>query len=259
MTDIFQLGQPPKHDPGIALSSRSQLDLFLGARGIVIIAPHPDDEILGCGALMAAVADQGQPVWVIYLTDGGASQPNLSADARVNLVHRRQSEAIAGLSELGIPNSAAIFIGAPDGSLKSSATYTKLATYKLQELIRQGCVSSVFVTCQDDDHPDHKAAYRLAVSALRDYPGVQLFAYPVSSRIDEGSPRDPSMAFPIPFNTEGFLQQKRAALACHISQLSAPYGSIGFTLSPSMIENMCEGPEYFVQVEEAFHDQSHPF
>lgn len=41
----------------------------------VIIAPHPDDEVLGCGGLMQGLAALGRPIQLISVTDGSASHP----------------------------------------------------------------------------------------------------------------------------------------------------------------------------------------
>lgn len=226
----------------------SQLDLLLGSPGIVILAPHPDDEVLGCGALMAASVAEGIPVWVIYLTDGGASQPGLTGEERKHLVLQRQSEAIAGLAVLGIPSTNAMFVGAPDGQLHTSKAHANLAIFKLHELIVQGSVSSVFVTSPNDGHIDHQSAYSLAVKALRDYPSISLYTYPVSSRIDFDVAIDEAR-FDIHIQNQSFEAKKRAALDCYVSQLQQLPLNNGFTLAPEIAEAMCEGPEYFQAVD----------
>jgi LmbE family N-acetylglucosaminyl deacetylase len=227
----------------------SQLDNLLGSQGIVVLAPHPDDEILGCGALMATSVAQGIPVWVIYLTDGGASQPGLTAEQRKDLVLQRQSEAMAGLAVLGIPSTNAMFVGAPDGQLHTSKAHANLAIFKLHDLILQGSVSSVFVTSPSDGHIDHQSAYSLAVKALRDYPAISLYTYPVSSRIDHGLAAHPQGLFDICIPNRSFEEKKRAALGCHVSQLQQLPLNNGFTLAPEIVDAMCEGPEYFQAVD----------
>jgi LmbE family N-acetylglucosaminyl deacetylase len=227
----------------------SQLDILLGSQGIVILAPHPDDEILGCGALMATSVAQGIPVWVIYLTDGGASQPGLTGEERTRLVLQRQREALAGLAVLGIPSTNAIFVGAPDGQLHTSKAHANLAIFKLHDLILQGSVSSVFVTSPSDGHIDHQSAYTLAVKALRDCPGISLYTYPVSSRIDHGVVARAQPLFDIHIQNKSFEEKKRAALGCHVSQIQQLPRKNGFTLAPEIVDAMCEGPEYFQAVD----------
>jgi LmbE family N-acetylglucosaminyl deacetylase len=229
--------------------TKSQLDTLLGSQGIVILAPHPDDEILGCGALMAKSVAQGIPVWVIYLTDGGASRPDLTPQERTQLVLQRQNEALAGLAALGIPSTNALFVGAPDGQLHISTSHANLAIYKLHELILQGSVSSVFVTAPTDAHIDHQSAYALAVKGLRDYPGIALYTYPVSSRIDDGGGSILHTSFDICIGNGSFEEKKRKALACHASQLQNLPQDRGFSLAPQVVDYMCRGPEYFQAVE----------
>jgi LmbE family N-acetylglucosaminyl deacetylase len=230
-----------------------ELDAFLGhntsaaLRGVVVVAPHPDDEILGCGALMSAIAAQGGLVWVVYLTDGGASQPDLDPVARRNLVLRRQGEAWRGLNVLGVDPLCTVFVGAPDGELHRSHTHQSLAAYKLDELLELGWVSAVFVTSPHDNHIDHKAAYRLVEETVRPYSNIGLYTYPVSSRIDAESNIDLHSAFPITFRTNGFERAKREALACHTSQLEGTAQAGGFALRDEQVAMMCAGPEYFAR------------
>jgi LmbE family N-acetylglucosaminyl deacetylase len=252
MTQVLQLMLGNSFGVQALNADLSKLDILLGSRGIAVLAPHPDDDILGCGALMAAAAAKGRDVYVIYLTDGGASRPDLTANERCDLVNCRRNEAIAGLYEIGIPKQNAIFIGAPDGQLYKSAEHCKLATLKLHELIHQGYISSVFVTSDTDGHSDHKAAYGLALGAIQHGHGVKLYAYPVSSRIDEFNQPEPISRFPIAFNGQAFLTRKRAALTCHKSQLEPIAGTQGFILAPEIVDKMCDGLEYFASVDIAY-------
>jgi LmbE family N-acetylglucosaminyl deacetylase len=243
----------PARSPLRQVLGPSDLPTVFGVRGIVVLAPHPDDEVLGCGALIAAMQDYDVPVFVIYLTDGGASVPGLSEPERQHLVQLRQAEALQGLKTLGLLQSQASFIGAPDGALKYSLKHISLATAKLHALIRRGLVSSVLVTSEQDNHPDHKAAHQLAQATVQAWPRVKLFTYPVSSRIDRVESNEPPLEltqkFPIAFHGPDYLAKKRAALACHQSQLGLHAAASGFTLSQDQIALVCEGPEYFASTE----------
>ena len=235
--------------PAILRVSLTNIDVAFGCKGIVVLAPHPDDEILGCGAVLAAMASLGRSVCVIYLTDGGASQYSASPEARETLVQLRQREAREGLAQLGVPSDCAVFIAAPDGGLEPCESAHSRLKIELQSLAQGNLVSSVFVTSLDDGHPDHQAAYQIAIDAVRAMPDIQLFAYPISSRIDQGSPLDPTGKFPIVFDAAPFAARKRAALHCHKSQLVADPEAPGFTLSPATVDLMCQGPEYFSKVD----------
>ena len=95
---------------------------------LLVIAPHPDDEILGAGGLMRRVHDLGGMVHVVYLTDGdgypegvrleerGKKKNPSSSDFR-DYGRRRQHEAHDALKTLGLDEHDATFLRFPDGGL----------------------------------------------------------------------------------------------------------------------------------------------
>ena len=87
---------------------------------IVIVAPHPDDEVLGCGGLIQQAVAAGAEVRVIYLTNGDHNQiafklysghPHLGPKDYFRFGERRRLEATAAMSVLGLPASNLIFLG----------------------------------------------------------------------------------------------------------------------------------------------------
>jgi LmbE family N-acetylglucosaminyl deacetylase len=176
-----------------------------GAR-ILVIAPHCDDETLGVGGYMAQAARAGSQVRVVLITNGdgfplAASRQywrlSPSPENYLNLAHLRQDETRSALQALGLPASAATFLGYPDGGLSlmwskhwsRSAPYTSRFTrfssspysnsYRphapyagesvlrdLKEILEQERPTSLFLPDPGDDHPDHWAAYCFAVTAL---------------------------------------------------------------------------------------------
>ncbi len=93
---------------------------------LVVLAPHPDDEILGCGGLMQRALAQGDSVWVVYLTSGDASWTSAAWCNRTLLVgpteylglgKRRMDEARAGAAALGLSADCLTFLGFPDQGL----------------------------------------------------------------------------------------------------------------------------------------------
>ena len=69
---------------------------MIGVGRVLVLAPHPDDEIIGCGALLKQWSDSGIPIKVVVITDGAAGLP-LGTDPAV-----RKAESRAGLVRLGI-------------------------------------------------------------------------------------------------------------------------------------------------------------
>lgn len=82
---------------------------------LVVIAPHPDDEILACGGLIAMHHDQGGDIAIIAVTDGEASHGNPQQPHNQALAATRCAESAAGLQQLGLTNVAVSRFVMPDG------------------------------------------------------------------------------------------------------------------------------------------------
>ncbi len=141
----------------------------------LVFAPHPDDETLGCGGLIADRAAAGATVALATLTDGSASHQGL-IDGR-ELAALRHAEALAAAHELGVPADRCHFLGLPDHDLAShhdaavAGVAALLATYQPGE---------VYVPHRDDGLADHRATHDIVCAALATHPhALRLYAYPV--------------------------------------------------------------------------------
>ena len=99
------------------------LEQILAPGGVLVLAPHPDDESLGCGGLIAAALAAGRRLGVVFLSDGAASHPGHPAAA---LRAMREAEARAALTRLGAPDGAARFLGLPDSRVPDRGAGTGL-------------------------------------------------------------------------------------------------------------------------------------
>ena len=79
----------------------------------LVLAPHPDDESLGCGGLIAAACAGGQPPIVVVLTDGAGSHPNSRAYPPDRLRTTREAETLAALACLGLLEDRVVFLRTP--------------------------------------------------------------------------------------------------------------------------------------------------
>jgi len=138
----------------------------------VVVAPHPDDEVLGCGGLLALMARAGHEVVVVGVSDGEAAFPGSAVWTPTVLARRRRIERSQGLHRLGLPD-AALSLALPDGAV---ARHEAALEARLRELLRDG--DTLLATWRLDGHPDHEAAGRAAavVAAER---GCRLWEYPV--------------------------------------------------------------------------------
>ncbi|MEX5636398.1 PIG-L deacetylase family protein [Parafrankia sp. FMc2] len=83
---------------------------------VLVVAPHPDDEVLGCGGSIALHCRAGRTVGVLYLTSGEHASPTVPPE---ELGPIRETEAVAATAVLGVPADALTWLRFPDGGLDS--------------------------------------------------------------------------------------------------------------------------------------------
>lgn len=140
-----------------ALKRLRSLQPFPSADGLVVLAPHVDDEVLGCFGAIRHFRASGRPVMVVYLTDGAASPGPLSGPA---LIAARRAEAHEVCSLMGV--SSVFHLDSPDGQLWR---HPELASY-LAEVLQTYSGAAILVPYVGDYHPDHRATGSLLLSAL---------------------------------------------------------------------------------------------
>ena len=158
------LANMPKIDPARLVPE--------GARA-VIIAPHPDDEILGCGGLLQLLHGAGHSLLLISITDGTASHPGSAEWPPERLRQVRPQESEEALKRLGLSGLNWVRGGFEDTQVASEeAAVSAFITRNL----RPGDV--VFATWREDGHSDHDAVGR-ASSRAAEAVGATLHEVPV--------------------------------------------------------------------------------
>ena len=158
---------------------------------LVVIAPHPDDETLGCGLLIAHASRKGARVAVVALTDGQASHPGSRRWPAAALGRLRRSELRRAMARLGARRAALRSMGWCDGRL-----HQVRSALRLRAMLHALRADVVVAASPSDNHPDHRAGWRLAVAATTGT-GMPLLPYAVWSRLDaapRGRARDPGTA-----------------------------------------------------------------
>ncbi len=219
--------------------------LCLGGR-LLVVAPHPDDETLGCGGLIASAAAAGRAVTVAALTDGEASHPKSSTYPSDRLARLRRSELGLALDQLTGPHVQLAAFGAADGRLnkcegQAQAWLAGLATLEPFD--------AVFVTWAADPHPDHQAAFRIASRQAAAW-GAALFAYPIWG-LTLPDDADAGLSEPcVKLDVTAMLPQKRAAIAAHRSQTTNLIDDDpeGFRLSRADLERHLGRYEVFLRM-----------
>jgi LmbE family N-acetylglucosaminyl deacetylase len=124
-----------------------------GGASVTVVAAHPDDEVLGAGGLLSALAVLGCPLRFVWATDGDASHPR-SARVPRDLGRRRREESRRALARLGVRVGGAgeRWLGLPDSGVAAYASRLRAA---LAEEVAPGGV--VLAPYDADGHPDHDA------------------------------------------------------------------------------------------------------
>jgi LmbE family N-acetylglucosaminyl deacetylase len=217
--------------------------------GIMVLAPHPDDESLGCGGLIATAVDAGVPTSVVILSDGTGSHPHSQAYPKEKLRALREAEARAAAAALGLAESKLAFFRLPDGAVPADGADAEDVVARICAEIAGKGTRILFVTSPFDPHCDHQVAYGLASRAAK-RSGARLFTYPIWARTLAPSIVLPAFA-PTGFRLEisAYLPKKQAAIAAHRSQTTALIDDdpVGFRLAPSMIETFTTSHECFIE------------
>ncbi len=133
---------------------------------MAVIAPHPDDDAIGCGGTIARLAARGARIHVLYVTDGSASHVKSKRFPPAVLRDRREDEARAALRRLGI-RTTPLFLRAPDSGLAAlgAAARAELIA-RVARWITLARADVVFAPWPRDPHPDHVATAEIVAAAL---------------------------------------------------------------------------------------------
>jgi LmbE family N-acetylglucosaminyl deacetylase len=182
----------------------------------LILAPHPDDESLGCGGLIAALAACGRPPIVVCVTDGSASHPGSRSHPPARLTRLREAEMRTACDILGLADAQLHFLGLPDAGAPLDGAAFEAAAARIAALARLHGVTTIFATSPLDPHCDHEATAALGREAAR-LAGTGLTYYPVWSWLIADN-----AALPVPHGVRlditAQLPVKRRAIAAHESQ-----------------------------------------
>ena len=171
---------------------------------ILVIAPHPDDESIGCGGAICLHQERGDRTVVVCLTSGELGLKRLSR-GRARRV--REGEARRAASILGV--AGVRFLRQPDWTL---GEHPAEAIRALREILREEKPSLIYVPHKDEWHPDHQAAGRILRRALggrRKWP--ELRAYEVWTPLPEHDRVE---------DISRVMSRKLRALRAHRSQLA---------------------------------------
>ncbi len=172
-------------------------------KGVVLVfAPHPDDEVFGCGGAILRHVAAGDPVHVIIVSDGGYPPGNDQDQEEYVRQRKRESKAASKVLGYGSP----IFWDLPDRSLE----YGEKMVRRVMEAISDLDADLVYAPSIYEMHPDHRVLGMVVVEAVRrGNKSLKLAMYEV------GIPLRPNLLLDI----SDLVEKKREAMACFRSQL----------------------------------------
>jgi LmbE family N-acetylglucosaminyl deacetylase len=183
-----------------------------GAGRIVVLAPHMDDETLGCGGTIARHVQAGAQLTVVFLTDGRHGGPSCAkwteeerSDKQREIVGIRKSEARCAADILGV--KAIQFLDAEDRRLNADVRVPKL----LREILEQEQPECVYLPSFLEQHPDHRAANGALLDAVT---GTRLNFE--CRGYEVWTPLFPNCVIKI----DATIELKKRALGCYASQLA---------------------------------------
>jgi LmbE family N-acetylglucosaminyl deacetylase len=149
--DWARLAALPEVDPG---------ELVPFGKRAVFVAPHPDDEVLGTGGLLARLSAISRSLLIIAVTDGTASHPQSPEWPPERLAKVRPQETREALQRLHLRQVQVARLGQQDGGV---AEFEEKLAADLSRHLEPGDI--VFSTWRYDGHPDHEAVGRAAYEA----------------------------------------------------------------------------------------------
>ncbi|NLG17383.1 MAG: hypothetical protein GX556_08665 [Fibrobacter sp.] len=174
----------------------------------LLIAPHYDDEIIGCSGLFTNLAKSHTPITIQYLSNGDRGNVSLRPDNA--LPAKRKEEARAALQLLGASHAVCRFAEMPDMGVCSN----KKIQEEIAELISNDGVSHIFINSHLDHHPDHRAAVTILYHTLKSVGQKRLSKVKIVMYEIYG---------PLPVNRfidiTGCVEIKRKAIQSHASQM----------------------------------------
>lgn len=219
----------------------------------LVVAPHPDDESLGCGGTIVLLQQRGYSVHVLFVSDGTMSHPNSPTYPAERLRSIRESEALEALQILGVPADQAVFMRQKDTQVPTpDSPDFEQAVDRIHELMTNLQPTTVLVPWRRDPHRDHRASWQLVQAArakLTDKPRVlEYLIWLWELGREQDMPRPGEMnVWRVPI--ESVIEQRNKAIQAHRSQVSRMIDDdpTAFYLSPELLKHFDDPRELFLE------------
>lgn len=218
----------------------------IAASPALVVAPHPDDETLGCGGAIALLRALNHDVRVLIVSDGTLSHPNSKKYPAPSLKALRESETLAALNLLGVSNKSVTFLGLQDGSIPEQyQSVTDTCRIYLAQLKPR----IIFLPWRQDPHPDHRATWNLIHDATNVLKKPRIIEYPIW----DWDPEQRGFIGEVQcwrLDTSKMLTLKEKAIRAYRSQTTNLIDDDpeAFILTPEMLSNFTHPWEMYIEV-----------
>lgn len=160
------------------------------SKKIIVFAPHPDDETLGCGGTIAKRISEGYEVLIVVMTDGRYAFSKVlginSDPSPQELKQIRREEMKKAAKNLGVPEENIVFLDYEDESLKENS---KEAEQRVTQILKKNRPTEVYFPYEKDDHRDHRATNRIIRNSVKKLGLPTLkYQYSIYQRYSRASP-----------------------------------------------------------------------
>lgn len=180
---------------------------------ILVIAPHPDDEVLGCGATIKKLSEEGNQVFVLVASRGSQ---RLYDQTKVEAVRQ---EALEAHALLDVTKTFFLDFPAPELDTVPLADISR----EIAKILSENKINVLYLPHRGDIHNDHRVVFNAGLVAARpvgDYSVKEIYAYETLSETEWAAPFGDDAFIPTCFiNVEDALEAKLQAMQCFKSQL----------------------------------------
>ncbi|EJF90596.1 PIG-L deacetylase family protein [Bartonella tamiae] len=226
-------------------------DITRGNR-LLVLAPHPDDEALGCGGGIAAACAAGMNVDIICITDGSHSHKNSLHWPKDKLVTLRANEFFKSTFILSNGLARNFMLNYEDQNSPNLISEIELAAMHIKKRLAPFYPTTIWSSWIGDPHIDHQNTAHLAYALKRLFSDSVLFFYTVWGRFIETDLLKEKKVLKL--NTKPYQKIKEKAVMAHRSQMTRLIDDDpdGFVMSEQTRQHFISEDEYFLEADREY-------
>lgn len=220
----------------------------------LIVAPHPDDECLGCGGAIALLRRLDTAVNVVVVSDGTRSHPNSRRYPAPALRALREQETLTALAHLRVTPNQVTFLRLKDGAVPSkNTTEFDSALAQVKTYLATVSPQTVFLPWRRDPHPDHRATWELLTTVIAQFnQSIRQIEYLIWDwdPTQRGDAPLPNNLTPWRLDISSVVDLKQQAIAQYRSQITDLIDDdpAGFRLTPEMLAYFAHPWELYLEL-----------